>query len=73
MATIVVAATTANVTHRGQRVHIEAGTAWDGGDSLVKAFPDMFTTDSRMLRRTDDPVVEQATAAPGERRGTRRS
>lgn len=70
---VAIALTTANVTHRGQRVHVQAGQAWDATDPLVAEYPSLFTTDTRALRRTTEPVVEQATAAPGERRGTRRS
>lgn len=69
---VAVAIQTANVTHRGERLHIQAGSAWDASDPVVREYPSLFTTDARALRRSE-PVVEQATAAPGERRGTRRS
>lgn len=68
MSSIVIATSTANVTHRGARVHVQAGSAWDGADSLVAAFPALFTDDARALQRTDELPVEAATAAPGEKR-----
>lgn len=70
--TVAVAIQTANVTFRGERLHVQAGHAWDASDPLVREFPSLFSTDAKYLRRTE-AVVEAATAAPGERRGTRRS
>lgn len=67
MSSIVIATKTANVSHQGGRIHIHAGSAWDGSDPVVAAYPDMFTDDPRALNRSE-PVVEAATAAPGERR-----
>jgi hypothetical protein len=72
MSSITIAISSAVVTHRGERISIQAGTAWDAADPVVRAHPEMFSTDARYLRRSE-PLVEQATAAPGERRGTRRS
>lgn len=71
--TIVVAVDTVNVSFNGQRWHIVRGSAWDASDPLVKAHPGVFTSDAgRHVHRTQTPV-EQATAAPGERRTTRRN
>ncbi len=71
--TATVAIANAVVTFEGRRIPINAGTAWDAADPVVRAYPDMFSTDPKYLRRTGELVVEQATAAPGERRGTRRA
>jgi hypothetical protein len=71
---IVIATRSVVVAHKGQRVPIRAGSAWDGDDSIVAAYPDVFSTDARFLQRTDAPgTVEAATRAPGERRTTRRA
>lgn len=59
-------------------VHINRGEAWDSDDPVVRSHPDWFTdSPDEFARRTADagaqapePVVEQATAAPGERRMT---
>lgn len=39
-------------------------------DPIVQAYPDMFATDEQLAREHGE--VEQATAAPGEKRRTRR-
>lgn len=41
---------------------------YDGTHPIVRAYPTMFVE----VRATVDPIVEQATAAPGEKRSTRR-
>ena len=73
---IVVAKDTVNVTHDGQRVHIERGTAWVADDPLVQQYPDLFTDDERYVHRTTRAPgldgIETATRRPGERRGVRR-
>lgn len=65
------------VAHAGQRVRLAPGEAWDAEDSLVRAHPEMFSETPAFARRTDGSgvvaaVVEQATKAPGERRGVLR-
>lgn len=72
MASIVVAQETVHVSHAGQRWRITRGDAWDATDPLVKAFPDLFASDARVVHRSERGV-EQATAAPGEKRKTRRA
>ena len=69
------ARTTATLTctcHHGAR--IAQDDPWNGDDPLVKAHPEHFA--DRPLRlfgeRGADVDVEQATAAPGEKRTTRR-
>jgi hypothetical protein len=60
-------------------VHLNRGEAWDADDPVVRSHPDWFTSDaSEFARRSDAPygepaAVEQATAAPGEKRATRRA
>ena len=73
---VVFAKTSAVLAHGGQRVPIRAGEPWDGDDSLVKSYPDMFADGVAAVRSTTDPrgytEVEQATRAPGEKRTVRR-
>jgi hypothetical protein len=59
---------------------VDAGTVWPADDPIVKAQPQGFTADpveTPGFRCTVKPResrgVEQATAAPGERRNTRRA
>jgi len=59
------------------RVRLKAGEPWWADDPFVLANPDLFgqyPPDLRMVRgaRGASVTVEQATAAPGERRGVRR-
>lgn len=57
---------------------VPKGSHWPADDPIVKANPDLFSPDPRfgMLYSVEpdgyDAPVEQATAAPGERRQTRR-
>ena len=57
---------------------VRPGQHWQAGDPVVKTAPHMFSPDPRFglcgygTPAADElPPVEQATAAPGERRGTR--
>jgi hypothetical protein len=66
-------------TPAGARVIVRKGSHWPADDPLVRKYPANFSTDPRYgLQYTqepsgwDDPPVEQATAAPGERRNVRR-
>jgi hypothetical protein len=56
------------------RVKIGRGEARHDDDPVVLAYPELFTSVPPGLRTFPDwsPPVEQATAAPGERRSTRR-
>lgn len=68
------------VTPDGGRQTVRQGEHWPPGDPVVLAAPaGLFTADGRSTMRftvrppeADEPPVEQATAAPGERRNTRR-
>lgn len=60
-------------------VFVQKGEHWAADDPVVKAAPTCFSTDARYGMRYSvepagysDPPVEQATAAPGERRSVRR-
>ena len=69
---ITVAISNTVVSLDGRKVTIQAGTAWDASDPVVRAYPGLFSDDARYLRRSTERPVEQATAAPGEKRRTRR-
>jgi hypothetical protein len=59
----------------GKRLQVVRDQIWDAGDPFVKARPDLFSTEPRKVNRTVPAmgnVVESATAAPGEKRSTRR-
>lgn len=72
-------ATTTVTTPGGVHVLIRWGEHWPANDPVVVAFPQHFTDDptpglriSQPLKTDDEKPVEQATAAPGEKR-TRRT
>jgi hypothetical protein len=76
---VVYAAVTAPVTTAsGLSGMVHKGTHWPANDPVVLANPDYFTDDPRFgLNYSVEPdgydaPVEQATAAPGERRRVRR-
>lgn len=58
----------------GLRIQLETDDVWDADDPVVKARPDLFRATPVKVNRTVpvSPPVEQATAAPGEKRGARR-
>lgn len=63
----------------GSRVRLVKGSHWPADDPIVQSHPDLFSGDARYgLMYTvepdgyDAPVIETATAAPGEKRNTRR-
>jgi hypothetical protein len=63
----------------GQRLMVRKGTHWPADDPVVRQHPDAFSPDPRYglqysqePKGWDDPPVETATAAPGERRQVRR-
>lgn len=62
----------------GVIVRTVKGEPWDADDPFVKARPEMFTAEPPFVRRTTERKapstarVEQATAAPGEVRQTKR-
>ena len=71
---LVYAVTDAVAGYNGGKVRLAAGQPWDAADPFVKAFPDLFTAvlDDSEVARTDEHPVETATAAPAEKRVTKR-
>jgi len=55
-------------------IRIVEGEPWAAGDPFVKARPDLFGAQPERIRRTIpyQPVIEQASKAPGEKRATKR-
>lgn len=64
----VFATSTCVLGFRGGKVQLHLGDPWPADDPFVKANPTMFASDppAAVVRRSGG--VEQATAAPGERR-----
>jgi hypothetical protein len=75
---VVYATTNTTVTREGGvGITIHAGQHWPANDPVVKDYPDLFSDDPRNGLRVSAPLaedapVEQATAAPGEKRTTRK-
>lgn len=77
----VIAVADTTVFHNGSPVSIVSGQIWQADNPVVKARPGLFTDDflaSGFVRVETSPVlreapVEQATAAPGEKRATKRT
>lgn len=64
------------VYENGLRIQLVVDQIWEANDPLVKARPDLFSTEPRKVNRTSAPKaapVESASAAPGEKRTTRRA
>jgi hypothetical protein len=81
---VVFAIGTANVTlSTGATVRVQRGSMVPESDPLVRARPDLFSSDPRYAPNllgtelptefSEDAPVETASAAPGERRNARRS
>ena len=76
---VVFATVTTSVTMpAGHSILVRTGSHWPAEDPFVLAHPDLFTEDARVGMTYSqppqpDPPVEQATAAPGERRVLARS
>jgi hypothetical protein len=69
---IVYAAADCVVRHDNTTLRLVTGQAWDADDPFVKSRPDLFASEPGVVCRSGPAPVEQATAAPGERRNTRR-
>lgn len=68
------------MTPDGGRHTVQGGQHWPADDPVVRANPTLFSADPRYgvsfstpPRELAEPPVEQATAAPGEKRATRRA
>lgn len=61
-----------SVGWQGGSVRLQVGQHWAADDPFVKARPEFFsdTSPTNVVHRTT-PVVEDATARPGEKRGAR--
>lgn len=62
----------------GQRVRLTLDDPWRDDDPVVKAAPQFFNDEpsnvqTSLGRQSTEAPVEQATAAPGERRATKRA
>lgn len=58
----------------GGRVRLSPSQVWDDDDPFVKDHPEYFAPDPVTVTRSPGyQPVEQATAAPGERRSVRRA
>ncbi len=80
MNVVYASATASVVMPSGGSVPIRKGSHWPADDPIVAQYPHLFSTDARYgMNYTvepqgyDDPPVEQATAAPGEKRNARRT
>jgi hypothetical protein len=73
MSYVFAACTTAYAEPGAGKVYLTEGEPWVADDPFVLAHPDLFRADPKNPKRTvaPRPAVEQATAAPGERRGGR--
>jgi hypothetical protein len=57
---------------KGQTIYLHANSVWRADDLLVKAHPEFFADAPEVVETSSGAEyrgVEQATAAPGERRG----
>ena len=59
----------------GRAAQIHAGQAWSTASQVVKERPEMFDDDPPVVHgaATVEAPVEQMTAAPGEKRATKRA
>lgn len=74
MNALVYATAATSVRWRGGIVRLAEGDAWDADDPFVRSNPGFFAEDPTKVHhsRGAEAPVEQATAAPGEKRSTRR-
>lgn len=66
---ILQANTSFNATVGGVAVAIHEGETIDADHPLAQRYPEYFQSVKVMHRTPRTPVIEQATAAPGEKRG----
>jgi hypothetical protein len=60
------------VLYNGGRVRLHPTQQWKSDDPFVKARPEFFSETPLVAAHSDGYTVEQATAAPGEKRTVRR-
>ncbi len=66
--------TSAVVGWKGQTLRLTANTVWPASDPFVVAHPEMFADAPEVVESSTGAVyrgIEQATAAPGEKRNSR--
>jgi len=49
----------ASVGHNGAKVRLSKGDAWDDGDPVVKAFPDMFSKRPEVVKSSVEVVSKK--------------
>lgn len=60
------------VLWNGGKVRLRPDQQWPVDDPFVRARPEFFSNKPQVLARSEsEPVIERATAAPGERRARR--
>ena len=73
------AQSTVSTTNAGGVIYrLNVGEVWDDNDQLVKEHPNLFSKTPPRIRTSrgwvpPEAVIETATAAPGEKRRTKRS
>jgi hypothetical protein len=66
----VYAVSTSSVLWNGRKIRVTVGVPWRADDPFVKAHMDMFSRKPPIVgSTTENPEVERATRAPGEKRG----
>lgn len=70
MGDFVLSKVNAIVAVNGRQFRLRENEPWAADDPVVQAFPSYFTRTPERVRRSE-PVVEEATAAPGEKRRSR--
>lgn len=74
---VVFAKLTGSVAWSRGRTHLSKGKAYDANAPIVRERPDLFeghpsAPEQERVARSEAPVVESATRAPGEKRRTQR-
>jgi len=75
MTRYVYGAATVAASYEGSSILVSAGAIWDADDPFVKLHPELFCdhpSPDAVNRTVSRELIEQATAAPGKRRTTRR-
>jgi hypothetical protein len=65
---VLMATTSFSSVLRGVSVQVQQGELLEADDPIVRSFPQFFGP-PKVRPRSGPPAVEQATAAPGEKRG----
>ena len=57
----------------GLKIRIKSNEVWAADDPFVLANPGLFSDVPSVVRRTESPVVESASAVPGVKRQVKRA